>query len=227
MYISLSRSVTHYPAMVARTKCDNKGNTWISFLIMSIQGSSSPGRPDARFHESSGLPPFSADSEPMMSHAVPHQGSSVQCFPSVTLSLFPFPQKQVRLSLPHPLDGLRNTNVVGLKLVQANADGQRGEVEPPPEEPTEVGPGLLRNVVDDDLLEAHVGVQQDGAAEDGVEGGVERAGGEGGDGEGDEAGGEQALGGPVVGALGGVGRRDGGRVVDCEEGLVSVWRRGM
>lgn len=66
-----------------------------------------------------------------------------------------------------------------------------------------------------------MGVEEEDAAEDGVEGGVEGARGEGGDGQGNEAGGEEALEGPVVGAVGGAGLRNGGRVVDCER--VSVY----
>lgn len=58
-------------------------------------------------------------------------------------------------------------------------------------------------------------VQEDGGAQDGVGGGVERAGGEGSNGERHEAGGEEALKGPVVGAVGGAWRGNGGRVVDC------------
>lgn len=61
-----------------------------------------------------------------------------------------------------------------------------------------------------------MGVEEEDAAEDGIEGGVQRTRGEGGDGQGDEAGGEEALEGPVVGAVGGAGLRNGGRVVDCE-----------
>lgn len=78
----------------------------------------------------------------------------------------------------------------------------------------EAGVRALGNVVDDDGLEANVGVQEHGRAQDGVEGGVQRAGSEGGDGERDERGGEEALKSPVVGAMGGVGVGDRRRVVD-------------
>jgi hypothetical protein len=56
-------------------------------------------------------------------------------------------------------------------------------------------------------------VEEDGTAEDRIGERVEGPGGERGDGEGDERCGEEALGGPVVGAVGGVGLRDEGRVV--------------
>lgn len=78
----------------------------------------------------------------------------------------------------------------------------------------ELGPAALGNVVGDDLLEAHVGVQEDSAAQDRVGEGVQGAGSEGGDGEGHQGGGEDALGRPVVRALGGIGLRNGSRVVD-------------
>lgn len=70
------------------------------------------------------------------------------------------------------------------------------------------------DVVDNNLLEAHVGVEEENAAEDGVESRVERASGEGSDGQGDEAGGEETLECPVVGSVGGVGIGNGSRVVD-------------
>ena len=74
--------------------------------------------------------------------------------------------------------------------------------------------GALGNVVDDDGLEANVRVEENGRAQDGVHGRVERAGGEGSDGEGDERSGEEALKSPVVGAVGGVGGRDGSGFVN-------------
>lgn len=61
-----------------------------------------------------------------------------------------------------------------------------------------------------------MGVEEENTGEDSVGGGVERASGEGGDGQGDETGGDETIEGPVVGALGGVGLGDGGRVVDCD-----------
>lgn len=85
------------------------------------------------------------------------------------------------LSLPHPLDCLRNTDIIRLELVQTNADRQRCEVEKPHEGLVKTGEAVLGDVVDDDGLETDVGVKEDGAAEDGVHGRVERAGSEGGD----------------------------------------------
>ncbi|KAL3958645.1 hypothetical protein ACCO45_006807 [Purpureocillium lilacinum] len=89
-----------------------------------------------------------------------------------------------RLCSPNPSDGLRDAHVVGLKLVQADADGDGRGVEQPPEALAEAGVSLLGDIVDENLLEAEVRVQQHGAAEDGVHGGVEGAGGEGSDGQG-------------------------------------------
>jgi hypothetical protein len=102
------------------------------------------------------------------------------------------------LCLPKSLDSLSDTDVIGLKLVQANADGDSRQVQTPPEELSQAGVGSLGNVVDDYGLEADVRVQEDGRAQDGVGGGVERTGGKGRNGERHEAGGEEALKGPVV-----------------------------
>lgn len=102
------------------------------------------------------------------------------------------------LSLPHSLDRLSDTNIIGLKLVQTNTDSDSSQVQPPPENLAQAGISLLGDVVDDDLLEAHVGVEEHGGAEDGIHGGVEGARGKGDDGDGDEAGGEEAFEGPVV-----------------------------
>jgi hypothetical protein len=57
-------------------------------------------------------------------------------------------------------------------------------------------------------------VEEENAAEDGVESRVKRASGEGSDGQRDEAGGEETLECPVVGSVGGIGIGDGSRVVD-------------
>lgn len=119
-----------------------------------------------------------------------------------------------RLRLPYTLNGLSDTDIVRLELVQTQADGEGGGVQAPPEQLAQAGVRAVGNVVDDDLLEAHVGVQQDAAAEDGVHGGVQGAGSEGSDGERDETEGKAALEDPVVGALGGVGLGNGGGIVD-------------
>lgn len=102
------------------------------------------------------------------------------------------------LCLPDSLDSLSDANVIGLKLVQANANSDSRQVQAPPEELSQTWVGSLGNVVNDDGLEADVGVQEDGGAQNGVGGGVERAGGKGRDGERHEAGGEETLKGPVV-----------------------------
>ena len=126
------------------------------------------------------------------------------------------PRSSLPLCRPEPLDSLSHTNVVRLKLVQAHANSNGCEVEPPPEELAQLRPGLLRDVVDDDGLEADVRVEEGYAAEDGVHSRVHGARGEGGDGEGHEAGSQKTLSQPVVGALGRVGLGDRGGVVDCE-----------
>lgn len=118
--------------------------------------------------------------------------------------------------LPYPLDGLRDTNVVGLELVQANADRQRRRVQRPPRELAELSVRPVGNVVGDDGLEAQVGVDEDRGTQDGVHGGVDGAGREGSEGERDEAGSEEAVEGPVVGAVGRVRLGDRSRVVDCD-----------
>lgn len=102
------------------------------------------------------------------------------------------------LCLPESLDSLSDAHVIGLKLVQANADSDGRKVQAPPEVLSHVGVGSLGDVVNEDGLEADVGVQEDGRAQDGVGGGVERTGGKGRNGERHEAGSEEALKGPVV-----------------------------
>lgn len=114
---------------------------------------------------------------------------------------FPFffaPSLHHTLCLPDSLDSLSDADVIGLKLVQANANSDGRQVQTPPEELSQAGIGSRGDVVNDDGLEADVGVQQDGRAQDGVGGGVERTGGKGRNGERHEAGGEEALKGPVV-----------------------------
>lgn len=128
----------------------------------------------------------------------------------------PMPFSYLFLSCsPHPLDRLCHTNIVGLKLVQADANRNRRQVERPPEKLTQAGVFLLGDVVDDDGLEADVRVKEHSGAEDGIHGRVQGAGGEGSHGQRDEASGEKALKGPVVGAMSSIGLRNGSRVVDC------------
>jgi len=112
--------------------------------------------------------------------------------------LFSFPCTCPSLCLPESLDSLSDADVIGLKLVQANTNSDSRKVQTPPEELSQAGVGSRGDVVNDDGLEADVGVQEDGRAQDGVGGGVERTGGKGRNGERHEAGGEEALKGPVV-----------------------------
>jgi hypothetical protein len=123
--------------------------------------------------------------------AINHKISSIFPF------FFPFLYISA-LCLPESLKGLRDTNIVGLKLVQAHANSDSRNVQTPPEDFSQAGVALLGDVVNDDGLEADVRVQEDGGAQDGVGGGVERSRGEGRNGEGHEAGGKDALEGPVV-----------------------------
>lgn len=125
-----------------------------------------------------------------------------------------FPSFRDDLSLPHPLDSLCQANVVGLKLVQTDANQDSGGVEGPHGELAGLGETAVGDIVDEDILETGVRVHEDCAAESGIEHGVQRTGSERSDGQGDEAGGEQTVKGPVVGAVRGRRRRDGSRVID-------------
>lgn len=118
------------------------------------------------------------------------------------------------LCLPHALDSLGDADVIRLELVQANAYDDGGGIQPPPEQPAQTGVSPLGDVVDDDGLEANVGVDEDGRAQDRVHGGVERARRKGGNGQRHQARGQEALKRPVVRAVGGRGGRNGSRVVD-------------
>lgn len=72
----------------------------------------------------------------------------------------------------------------------------------------------LGDVVDNARLEAEVGVDEETGAENGVEGRVQGTSSEGSDSQGGDTSSEEALEGPVVRTVGGVGLRNGGRVVD-------------
>lgn len=119
------------------------------------------------------------------------------------------------LSLPQSLDGLGDADIAGLVLVEGKADNDGGGVEAP--DGSLAGPGcsVLRNVIDDDVLEAGVRVDEEGGAQDGIHGGVERAGGERSDGKGDQGRSDETVKGPVVGAVRGRRGRYGGSIVDC------------
>lgn len=122
-----------------------------------------------------------------------------------------------RLCVPQLADQLSDTDIVRLKLVQAQANEGSDGVEAPGEALAGLGEALLGDVVGDEDLEAEVGVDEEEAAQDGVGGRVEGAGGERSDGQGHDAGGDEALKGPVVGAVAGVGRGDGRSVVDTAD----------
>lgn len=53
------------------------------------------------------------------------------------------------LRLPHTLDGLSQTDIVGLELVETNGGGQRRGAERPPGGGPRLGDTLERKVVDD------------------------------------------------------------------------------
>lgn len=119
--------------------------------------------------------------------------------------------------MPQLADQLGNTDIVRLKLVQAQADKGSNGVEAPGEALAGLWETLLGDVVGDEDLEAEVGVDEEEAAQDGIGGRVEGAGGEGSDGQGHDAGGDKALKGPVVRAVAGVGRGDGCGIVDTTD----------
>lgn len=105
---------------------------------------------------------------------------------------------------PNPLDRLRQANVVRLEFVQTHTDERRRGAKSPVERAPRLGVFRRRDIVGDDVLEAQVRVDEERAAEDGVEGRVEGTGREGGESEGHEAQGEGTVKSPVVGAVGGV-----------------------
>jgi hypothetical protein len=117
---------------------------------------------------------------------------------SPALLVYPPCSLDITLSLPDPLDGLGNTNIVRLEFVQANSDQDGSSVQSPHKESAECGMFPIGNVVDDDGLKAHVAVHQHQGAEGSIHSRVERAGGVGRDGERDETCSDQSLEGPVV-----------------------------
>lgn len=74
------------------------------------------------------------------------------------------------------------TNIMRLEFIKSNSHNHRGDVERPHGELAPERHALVWQVVDDDGLEADVGVDEDAGAEESVRGRVEGAGGEGGDG---------------------------------------------
>lgn len=51
--------------------------------------------------------------------------------------------------MPQPCDGFSNTNIIGLKGVQGNTQGQGAEAESPHSSVANQGYSLLREIVDD------------------------------------------------------------------------------
>ena len=117
---------------------------------------------------------------------------------SVRIAVVP----SLQLRLPDALHSLGEADIVGLELVQANADDKGGCVETPLEKLACLGIFAVGNVVDDDGLETHVAVDEDGGAQQGIHAGVQRPGSERSNRQGHQAGRKQALEGPVVRAMG-------------------------
>lgn len=149
------------------------------------------------------------------------------------------------LSLPDLLDELSETNVVGVELVDAEDGAGGGEAEEPACGVAEATELALVDVVVDTRREAHVGVGDEGDAEDTVDDGLEGqlqnrlylarstyvgSGGDNSsrDGKGDQRGGDDTLKGPVVRAVRAVADLgELGSVVDgaLEDGLLSASKR--
>lgn len=87
------------------------------------------------------------------------------------------------LCLPNPLDGLCDANIVCLEFVQTDSYKDGGSVQAPHEQLAGLGVSAVGNVVDEDALEAGVGMNNEGGAKRGVENGVDGAGDEGGEGQ--------------------------------------------
>lgn len=119
---------------------------------------------------------FVLDIEVHLPYTVAQSTNSKPPNPSIYLLL------QASLCLPNSLDSLSHTNVIRLKFIQAHTNQQGSSIQAPPESLAKLGPSLLGNIINDNLLEAHVGVEEDGTADDGIHGGVDGTGGEGGDG---------------------------------------------
>lgn len=111
----------------------------------------------------------------------------------------------ISLSLcsPNPLDGLGNTNVVGLKLVEAVGDEKSESSQNPGQKCTHTGNAPGREVVNDASIEANVGVNDEQTAENRVGNGIQRASSEGSDAERDESSRDESLKSPVIAAVGG------------------------
>lgn len=118
------------------------------------------------------------------------------------------------LCLPDALDSLSEADVVGLVLVEGKADNDSGSVQTPDRDLACPRHSVLGNVINNDVLEAGVGVNEEGGAEGGVEDGVEGASGERSEGNGNQGSGNETVEGPVVRTVARIGWGNGGGVVD-------------
>lgn len=113
----------------------------------------------------------------------------------------PAPAPVSNLRSPDSLDGLSETDIVGLEFIKSNTDRHSGSLQQPLESLSRLWYAVFWKVIGDAGLEADVGVDEDGGAEDGIHGWVQGAGDERSDCEWDEADRDGALEGPVVGAV--------------------------
>lgn len=109
---------------------------------------------------------------------------------------------------------MREPNIIRLKLVKSNADKHRRKLQAPHEELPDAGHPLVRDIVNDECLEADVGVDEDARDEYRVQEWIVYAGNERREGQRDETGGQKALEGPVVAAVRWRRRWNWGWVID-------------
>lgn len=107
----------------------------------------------------------------------------------------------IGLCLPHPLDGLCDTNIVCLELVQTDGGGNSESTQQPVQERLGLGDAALGEVVDDRGMETNVGVEDQQGTEDGIHDRVQGAGSEGSDGQRDQSDRDESLECPVVATL--------------------------
>jgi hypothetical protein len=108
---------------------------------------------------------------------------------------------QMPLCRPNPVYSLRQTNIVGFKLVQANPNHHSRCFQSPVEKLSRLWYSLFREVIGDAGLEANMGMNENCAAEDRIGHGIEGSGSEWGNRERDQTSGYETLEGPVVGAV--------------------------
>lgn len=112
------------------------------------------------------------------------------------------------LRSPNPPNTLRQPNIIRLKLIQSNTNHDRGKLQSPIKQLSDIRHPLYGDVIGDEGVETNVGVDQEGAAKQSIRQWVKGTGCEGRDCERDEAYGDGALEGPVVGAVRRVGSWD-------------------